>query len=92
MPSTCGLTSAMRNAVVRPGSSVSSVSCSVLSVTTLTCGGGGAAASFLSPHPASIDMAMASVTGTQALQPRDRCIAISCVRIKAESKCHRQTG
>ncbi len=44
MPLTCGRTSATRDAVVRPGNSAVIATDCGRSVTTLTCGGGGAAA------------------------------------------------
>ena len=49
-PLICGRTSAVSNAATRPGSSFTSGTDSVFTVTTPTAGGGGAGG-WLSPHP-----------------------------------------
>ena len=59
-PLTCGRTSAILNATVRPGSSVVRLTGCVLSVTTLTWGGWGAGACFLWPHATSARLSPAN--------------------------------
>ena len=76
MPFTWGRTSAMRNALVRPGSSVFRVTVCASRVTIPTsgvCAGGGAS---LFPHPERAEIAT-SRAGTSTRMAGVRCIALS---------------